>query len=214
MYKYTKIETIYNRDIEGTKRLIKGSFRSEAVEFLKDLEWYGTEKIDGTNIGVVWDGHNISFQGRTERSEIPSHLVNKLTEMFLNDQTEELFEQVFGEKQVILFGEGYGAKIQNGGNYIPDGVSFILFDVYMPDANIWLQRSDIEDIAKTFNIDIVPIVYRGNIEGAVNFVRAHPMSTIGNAEMEGIVCKPACDLLNRNGDRIIVKIKWEDFKNL
>ncbi len=215
MYKYTKIETIYMRDIEGTKQLIEGSFRSDAIEFLKDLEWYGTEKIDGTNIGIYWDGHSISFQGRTERAQIPADLINKLTEMFLNVETEELFEQTFGEKPVVLFGEGYGAKIQKGGgNYIPDGVSFILFDVYMPESNTWLRRDAIEDIGRTFGVDVVPIVYRGNLAGAVEFVKSHPMSTIGKAEMEGIVCKPAYELLDRNGSRVIVKIKWEDFKDL
>lgn len=30
---------------------------------------------------------------------------------------------------VTVFGEGYGVKIQKGGNYISDDVNFILFDV-------------------------------------------------------------------------------------
>ena len=49
---------------------------------------------------------------------------------------------------------------------------------------------------------------------AVEFVKTNPDSTIGTAKMEGIVCKPAYELLDRNGDRIIVKIKWCDFKDL
>lgn len=215
MFKYPKIETIYARDVEGTKQLIEGVFRSPAVEFLKDKEWDCGEKINGTNVGVYWDGHTIAFQGRTERAQLPADLVNKLTEMFLNTETEELFEQTFGEKQVVFYGEGYGAKIQKGGgNYIPDGVSFIMFDIYLPESNLWLRRDAVEDIGRTFGVDVVPIVYRGNLAGAVEFVKSHPMSTIGTAEMEGIVCKPAYELLDRNGDRIIVKIKWEDFKGL
>lgn len=62
MYTYTKIETIYERDTEGTKKLIEGQFRNEAVKYLKDLDWICTEKIDGTNIGVIWDGHKVSFK--------------------------------------------------------------------------------------------------------------------------------------------------------
>lgn len=214
MFKYTKIETIFKRDIEGTKKLVEGDFRHPGMAYLRNLEWYGTEKIDGTNIGIVWDGHNITFQGRTERAQIPNRLVNQLTRMFLNPETEELFEQVFGEKQVILFGEGYGASIQSGGNYIPNGVSFILFDVYMPDSNTWLERKNVEDIAKTFGIDIVPVVFRGTLDEAVAFVKTRPKSTIGTADMEGIVCKPSYEFLDRNGNRMIVKIKWEDFKDL
>lgn len=125
---YNKIETVYNRDTEGTKKLILGSYRNPMVEYLSGNAWRWTEKIDGTNIRVIWDGHNISFGGRTERAQIPAHLVNFLNEKFMNNETEELFEQTFGEREVILFGEGYGPKIQNGGEY-RDDVSFIMFDI-------------------------------------------------------------------------------------
>lgn len=54
MVKYHKIETVFKRDEEGSKKLIPGKFRSEAIEFLADNEWCFTEKIDGTNIRVHW----------------------------------------------------------------------------------------------------------------------------------------------------------------
>lgn len=212
MTEYTKIETVFERDTEGTKKLIEGKFRNETVEFLKDNRWIGTEKIDGTNIGIVWDGHKVSYQGRTERAQIPAYLMNKLIEMFGSTVNEELFEQKFGEMQVILFGEGYGAKIQKGGGNYRSDVSFILFDIYLPEQNLWMKRDAVEDIAKTFGIDVVPIVYEGNIAGAVEFVKRKPKSTIGVADMEGIVCKPAVDMLDRMGRRLIVKIKVKDFE--
>ena len=211
MKKYTKIETIFERDMEGSKKLIEGKFRNETVEFLKDNQWICTEKVDGTNIGIVWDGHKVSYQGRTERAQISAHLMNKLIEMFGGETNEELFEQKFGEIPVILFGERYGAKIQEGGNYRPD-VSFILFDVYLPEQDLWLKRDAIEDIAKTFGIDVVPIVGIGTLEEAVQFVKRKPKSTIGTADMEGLVCKPLVDLLDRRGKRVIVKIKVRDFE--
>ena len=212
MTEYTKIETIFERDMEGTKKLIEGKFRNETVEYLKENRWIGTEKIDGTNIGIVWDSHKVSYQGRTERAQIPAHLMNKLIEMFGGTVNEELFEQKFGEMQVILFGEGYGAKIQKGGGNYRSDVSFILFDVYLPEQNLWLKRDAVEDIAKTFGVDVVPIVYEGDIAGAVEFVKGKPKSTIGTADMEGIVCKPAVDMLDRTGRRLIVKIKVCDFE--
>lgn len=212
MTEYTKIETIFERDMEGTKKLIEGKFRNETVEYLKDNRWIGTEKIDGTNIGIVWDGHKVSYQGRTERAQIPSHLMNKLIEMFGGTVNEELFEQKFGEMQVILFGEGYGAKIQKGGGNYRSDVSFILFDVYLPEQNLWLKRDAVGDIAKTFGVDVVPIVYEGDIAGAVEFVKGKPKSTIGMADMEGIVCKPMVDMLDRMGHRLMVKIKVCDFE--
>lgn len=212
MISYVKIETPYKRDERGTKKLIEGDFRNDAVSYLSNVMWNWTEKIDGTNIGVVWDGHSVTFQGRTERSLIPSELVNRLNELFGGNVNEELFEQKFGETKVILFGEGFGRKIQKGGgNYIPDGVDFILFDVYLPDSDLWLQRDAIEDIASVFNIRIVPMIMKGTVKQAVSFIKEHPKSTIGNAMMEGLVGTPICGLKDRQGKRIITKVKVCDF---
>lgn len=205
---YHKIETVFNRDIEGSKKLIEGSWRNETVEFLADCKWQFTEKIDGTNIRVMWDGHKVVFGGRTERANIPKPLENKLIEMFGGEENEQLFEQVFGEKEVILFGEGYGPKIQNGGLYRSD-VSFILFDVMVD--GIYLKRESVESIAKTFQIDAVPILFEGTIMEGVAFVKTKPLSTIGKAQMEGLVARPKVEMIDRRGNRVIVKIKVVDF---
>ena len=205
---YHKIETIYNRATDGTKKLIEGDWRNPTVQYLKDNYWEFTEKIDGTNIRIMWDGHKVSFGGRTERAQIPSHLVNKLNEIFSTDEAEQLFEQKFGEMEVVLFGEGYGHKIQNGGLYRSD-VSFILFDVVI-NGN-YQPRSSVEDIATTFGLEIVPIVLTCDIDDAVEFVKSEPKSTIGNAPMEGVVGRPLVEMRDRVGNRVIVKIKVKDF---
>ena len=212
MIEYLKIETLFNRDADGTKKLIEGSWRSEAVEFLKHCEWKCTEKIDGTNIGIVWDGHKVSYQGRTERAQIPAHLMNNLIELFGGETNEQPFEQKFGVMPVILYGEGYGAKIQNGGLY-RDDVSFILFDVYLPEQKIWLKRESVEDIAKAFSIEVVPIILTGTLQDAISFVKTKPTSRVGKcqAPMEGLVCRPAVELYDRMGKRVIVKVKVRDF---
>lgn len=212
MKEYIKIETPFNRDVNGTKKLVEGDFHDDTVRYLANsgAMWECTEKIDGTNIGIVWDGHKVSYQGRTERAQIPAHLMNKLIELFGGETNEELFEQSFGERPVILFGEGYGAKIQNGGDYRQD-VSFILFDVYIPDSDIWLRRDSVEDIARIFGIDAVPIVLTGTLQDAIDYVKTKPKSTIGTAMMEGLVCRPAVEIRDRMGRRVIVKVKVRDF---
>lgn len=209
MREYIKIETLFNRREDGSKKLIEGDFRNETVEFLKDLPWQFSEKIDGTNIQIRWDGHKVWYGGRTERASIPSHLMNKLIELFGSNDTEQLFEQKFGETEVILYGEGYGAKIQRGESYRKD-VSFILFDVLI--GNIWLKRESVEDIARAFGIDVVPIVLIGTLQDAVDFVKTHPKSTISTANMEGVVGRPMVELKDRTGKRVIVKVKVKDFE--
>ena len=208
MVEYNKIDTVFNRDIYGTKRLIVDSWRNEAVEYLKDSRWQFTEKFDGTNIRVIWDGHSISFAGRTDKAIIPQHLLEYLNKIFSTQEVEQLFEQVYGDKQVILFGEGYGYKIQNGGNYRND-VSFILFDVMIGEN--YQERQWVEETAVMLGVDVVPIVLEGTIEEAIEFVKTHPKSTVGTAFMEGVVGRPAVELRDRTGKRIIVKIKYSDF---
>lgn len=211
MVKFQKIETIFNRATDGSKKLIEGSYQNEVVEYLAENTWVCTEKIDGTNVGIVWDGYTVHFQGRSESSSLPGKLVGYLMGIFLSDEVQELFEQKFGEMKVVLFGEGYGAGIQKGKAYRND-ISFILFDVYLPEKDLWLKRDAIEDVAQTFNIDAVPIILTGTLQEAVEFVKSQPDSTIGTAKMEGLVCKPQQEVRDRMGKRIVVKVKYKDFK--
>lgn len=211
MVEYNKIETLWKRDMEGTKKLLEGQFRNPTVEFLKDNIWTFTEKVDGTNIRISWDGHAVTFGGRTDRAQIPSPLVNYLNSVFGTNEAEQIFEEKFGETPVILFGEGYGPNIQNGGLY-RDDVSFILFDVLISDN--YQPRESVEDIATAFGIDVVPIIFEGTIQEGVDFVKSNPNSTMGTAKMEGLVGRPKLEMRDRCGKRVIVKIKWEDFKHL
>lgn len=209
---YHKIETLWERDTEGSKKLIEGSFRNETVGYLANLIWIGTEKVDGTNIRIIWDGHSIMTAGRTNKSEIPKPLADYLRELFGDIATEELFEQMFGEKEVVLYGEGYGAGIQKVGAKYSSTPKFILFDVKIND--VYLSRTNVEMIAKNLGLDVVPIVFTGTLYAAAEYVKSHPKSKLGDVEMEGIVCRPALELLDHRGERLIVKIKSRDMKEL
>lgn len=205
---YEKIETLFERE-EKTKKLIEGKFRNETVEFLKNNLWEFTEKIDGTNIRIYWDGHKVSFYGRTDKSLLPQNLVTRLIELFGGEVNEEMFEQKFGEMEVELFGEGYGAKIQNGGAYLSDRVDFILFDVAI--NGVYQPRDSVKNIAEYFDIDLVPTVLTGTINDGIKWAKSKPKSMIGVADSEGLVGRPLIELNDRRGNRIIVKIKVCDF---
>ena len=205
---YIKIPNVFKREEFGDNNLIEGEWSTPELKYLQHTLWTWTEKIDGTNIRVIWDGYSVSFKGRTDKAQIPTHLLNKLNELFGGQNKEEIFEQKFGNNHVILFGEGYGEKIQKYGNLYGE-VNFILFDVLIEDT--WLLRESIEEIAQSFGIKTVPIVGTGTLNQAVEFIKLHPTSQLRDYEMEGIVCKPNVELFNRIGKRIIVKIKCKDF---
>lgn len=209
---YQKIECPFVRDTEGTRQILWNNWLNPTVKYLKDNQWTFTEKVDGTNIRIYWDGYKVQCLPRKEGSQMPLFLKTALEEIFLKDEIEELFEQQFGLKEVILFGEGYGNKIQDVGSKYRKDNSFILFDV-MINGN-YQSRETVEEIATMFGIDVVPIIFKGTIHEAIEYVIEHPKSVISEEDlyMEGLVGKPEIELKDRCGNRVIVKIKWKDFK--
>lgn len=209
---YHKIETPYERDMDGSKKLIEGQFRSKYVKYLKDAEWIFTEKIDGTNIRVCWDGHTFVFKGRTDRANLPAGLILRLQQLFLNNEMEELVEQMFGEKEVMFIGEGYGAGIQAvGKDYIPDGQDFILFDVVVEGK--YLDHDNVVEIATALGLKMVPVILTGTIDDAVKLVKNNPSSLVGTCVMEGVVGRLPVNMYDSRGNRMIVKIKCHDFEH-
>lgn len=209
MIEYPKIETIWIRD-EKTRGVIVGQYRTPEFDFLKDCEWVGTEKIDGTNIRIGWDGENVEIGGRTAAASIPAHLVQRLVRLF----PAEKFRETYPGVPMTLFGEGFGVKIQKaGGEYLGAEVDFALFDVRVD--RWWLERLNIEDVGKTLGINfVVPIVFRGSLSKASDFVQRGFRSIVARSELlaEGIVVRPFKELFDRKGQRIIGKIKTRDFK--
>jgi len=213
MKQYHKIQTVFKRDPSTKmKTLINGEFSLPEFKYLKDNEWIFTEKVDGTNIRVKFDGKSITFGGKTDNAQIPNQLVNKLNELFLplTDEFKDIFNVNGVLTQVCLYGEGYGAKIQKGGGNYRQDQSFVLFDVKIGDW--WLLRKDIEEIANKFSIDVVPIIGKGTITDMISKTKAGFNSWWGDFLAEGIVARPLIELKQRNGRRIITKIKHKDFR--
>lgn len=212
--KYPKIQTVFKRDPETKyKTLLEDEYSLPEFEYLSNNEWVFTEKIDGTNIRICWDSNadgKLEFKGRTDKATIPPFLADKLDDIFL-DQFD-LFKRMWPDNEVILYGEGYGAKIQKGGGNYREDQSFVLFDVFVKDnGGIWLERGDVVMIASYFDIDIVPVIGQGTLLDMVDMVKSGFNSQWGDFKAEGIVARPEIELLNKIGNRIITKIKCKDF---
>jgi ATP-dependent RNA circularization protein (DNA/RNA ligase family) len=203
---YHKIQSIYKRD-EISKKFIIGSYSTPEIEYLKDNVWEFSEKIDGTNIRITIENGNIEFGGRTDNAQIPTKLYGKLSQLFMKDKLDSVF---LDAKKIILYGEGFGANIQSGGKYIQNGVDFILFDIWID--GWWLNRNLVEDIAKKLNLKIVKILGEGTIQEGIDFIFRGFNSEFGKFQAEGLVLRPKVQMFARNGDRIITKIKYRDFK--
>ncbi len=211
MKEYHKIQTVYKRDpATKYKTLLEKEFSTPEFEYLQNNTWIFTEKVDGTNIRVMFDNEQITFGGKTDKAQIPPFLEKRLKERFL--PLTDPFREMFEESEVCLYGEGYGAKIQKGGGKYRADQDFVLFDVRI--AEWWLQRKDVEDVGQRLGIDVAPIIGEGTLHDMVEMVRASFKSRWGDFMAEGIVARPATELRARSGRRIITKLKYKDFKRM
>jgi len=208
MSTYHKIHTVYKRDHENNmKTLLMGEYSLPEFAYLEQCHWVWTEKVDGTNIRIMLDEDGImTFGGKTDRAQIPADLVNALNEQFIP------IHRGLAEKfphGVILYGEGYGPKIQKGGGNYRAFPGFVMFDVRV--GHWWLQQEDVRNIGREFGIGVVPIVGEGNLLDMVSFVGRGMTSYWGAFDAEGVVARPAVELHSRNRGRIITKLKVKDF---
>lgn len=237
---YQKINTIFKRD-KNNIIIPDAEFAVPELEWLRNCKFDATEKIDGTNIRIEVEPlidcsvfsakaskFSVIYKGKTDNAQVPSHLLNHLEETYPKEKvlealglpeyiTEEWllskgYEHLEDIPRYTIYGEGYGVKIQKGGNYIKDGVGFIVFDVKV--GNMYLLRPNMEEIALKLGAPIVPYMGQFTIDEAIEFVKKGFKSTIAenkDYDAEGLVLKAPNGLMTRRGERIIFKIKTCDF---
>jgi hypothetical protein len=204
------------------------------IEVTKEQVW--DDPMEPSKLEAV--KFSVRIAGKTDNAQIPPKLQKFMDE---NYPAEKVFAAL-GLKEIIpveewvehkwvtsdgitpsydaipeiytIYGEGYGAGIQKaGGNYISNGVGFIVFDVKVND--IYLLTSARDEIATKLGAPIVPFMGYFTIDEAIDFVRKGFKSTIAeNKEFiaEGLVLRTDLGLRNRMGKRLIVKVKYEDFQ--
>ena len=211
LIKYPKIEALYKLDsnFKATQE-----YRSAYFKYLEDNEWLGFEKVDGTNLRLYWDGYNLTFHGRTDKTDWHPDTLTYLNSRF-NKDFENKIEEIFKDKQVIIFGELVGPKIQNKHK----DWDVYVFDIVVFDKNDQPQWLDfltaVEGITEQLNLKTVPLLVKGGLEQLVSYVKENRKSTVcEDFELEGLVARPAIRLSDNQGNRIITKIKYEDVKNI
>lgn len=219
MYKYNKMKTLFTRDED-----FKVTDEVSCKEFKNVCTWLVTEKIDGTNVRIVYhpkqneeyrnNPATLEMKGKKDTSDMPLYLLHRLNQMFDLRKFMEVFPDV--TKGVCLYGEGYGAKIRSGGNYNKEH-NFRLFDVWLD--GWWLDWDNVKDVANKLGIKTAPVIAITNMEEAVELVKRKEYSQValqetGNYyEAEGIVARAYPMMLFRDGTPIKWKLKVKDYSN-
>src|SRR5688572_32224795 len=123
---YHKLWAPYKREPQKPCPLIIGDWARPEFELLSGLKsWTWTEKVNGTNARIIWDGHKVRVGGRTDEAQMKLFFADWLRERF----PEELLENQFHDTPAVLYGEGYGANVANGSGVYGKDPGFALFDV-------------------------------------------------------------------------------------
>ncbi len=214
MRPYHKIQGLQKRDPETHR--FDGRWTCPEFEWLAGNEWVWTEKLDGMNIRLGFDPEDETepFQvaGRTARAELPGRLRIALDELDARPVLENISGE-WGGRDVVLFGEGIGAKIQ-GGAFYHEGEprnEFVLFDVLI--GEMWADRETVAAVAEDLGCRVAPLIGSGTIQAAIDLVRGGFNSTLPGASVpaEGLVIRPPVEMRGQWGQRIITKIKSVDF---
>lgn len=212
---YHKIHNPFNLNMETKFRSIDEGWTKEEFAYLASLPWTATEKIDGTNVRVMWDGSEITFDGKTDNASMPGGLVQHLQSKFGTHEMLQAFQERFGESRVTIYGEGFGGKIQKGGSTYGPEMRFSAFDVRI--GEWWLLQENFRGLMEGLEIPVAPSVYTAEgywtapLTAWIEMAQSGIESFYGPFTAEGLICKPTVELQTRNGERIVVKIKTRDF---
>lgn len=197
------------------------------IEVTKTPIWDGGT-VGGTLNGVEF---KVRIAGKTDNAQIPKNLLKHMQEKYPNEKVyvalglkefipvEEWEDHKWNSYEDIpnmytIYGEGYGEGIQSGGWYIKGGNEFIVFDVKV--NNLYLKTEARDDIAAKLGAPIVPFKGYFTLDEAIDYVRKGFRSEVAEnpeAKMaEGLVLRTDLGLCDRMGERLIVKIKYEDFQ--
>jgi len=217
---YTKIPALFKRDSENPQ-VVTDVYKDRYVEALADVSiWSATEKLDGANTRIHWDGYVVRVGSRRTWQHQPN-IVDAIELAY--PHLEAMFEQDFDrgglapiDDDVTVYGEAIGAGVQNGGSY-GDKIRFVAFDVTV--GGKYLENRDARDVVWQLGLDFVERrgglglvsateIYQWMSEGHTHW----PHSTYREGDPEGFVLKTVPPLYKPNGDRIMVKLTYRDLE--
>lgn len=165
-----------------------------------------TEKLHGTNCRVALIEGELMAGSMSVRRRRPERLADSLYWQPLALPGVENLLRDFGQahRQVILFGEVFGSKIQSL-NYGQVGtLGFRAFDL-MRDGK-YVDAADFEAACARFGVPTVPALYRGPYSLTGVKALSEGNTTLGADHIrEGVVVKPARERVDPKVGRVCLK---------
>ena len=203
---YPKFYAPYKRK-KDSKYLDLTQPREELLPYMNnETRWWVSEKLDGTNTRIIWDGYKVDVKGRTSSSQLQGYQNELLRELIQNDNYK--FDETFGMQEVTIYGEAFGGKIQKN----PHGVEpqFKVFDINID--GVWLDYPSVKEISKNLGLKYNDHVLFDSWDKVIDIFKDIKKGRDDFDEyFEGLVAVPGHMPLTRLGERVMTKIKVADF---
>jgi len=215
--KYRKIQTLWKRDKEKKGAIMRWDFSEDVAQNIR--KWSITEKIHGQCMTVAVTEDDIEVYGKTKNTEFnKAHepLLTYINEKFTRKVLDDVLDFTKADK-IIFYGEGYGVKINKGGQYLKEGQKFILFDVCID--GIWMEEDSVTYFADVLDIQRVPILCIESFPYAEHLCQTITLSQVSEQDppcrIEGVVARAHPMVLDRlTHEPIMFKLKVEDYEHL
>ena len=218
--KYPKIRSLFKRDNQF--KFTENYTSTSLQEFSeKNFKWSCYEKIDGMNMRIYcnYEREEFKYFGRTDSADIPEHLKPELDKIIESaKKNKEEIKQTLQFNIFVLFGEGFGHKIQKGGLYLGKETACHAFDGYAyivtkenQYKGFWLDEKKLDALLKILKVEKVPSFGHITTGSAVEMVKKGFASKYGTAKAEGLILKTDFPVFDSFGERLIFKVKTKDF---
>ena len=235
MFRYPKIQTLFKRD---SNFKVINEYRVKSLLYVKNI--LIMEKIDGTNaqIELVYRKPDVILSIFSRNNLIYSEING--TALISNDDIMYIKETIFKkvnltklrkwyfenfcleEKSITvrLFGEVYGKGINTGYKY-SNNRDIRIFDIQI--NNNFISFYKVFNICEQLELKTVPIIYQGESKDlsyeAIRYLLIENEKTNktlineggAGGYLEGFIIKSEPLLLDEYGERVMAKIKREDF---
>lgn len=212
---YPKLKNLHKRDPADNKVIDAYTDEIFSPELLGNAGWTWREKLDGTNLRIIWDGHRAEYRGRTDRAQFSDGQTMFLDEKIKSPAFEELLEQTFGNTEAALYAELIGNKIQGNPHKI-DGYEIRVYDAFV--AGWWLLPASVDELANDLGLgsaEIIVVAPIGNMHQVMKNIASITEAFEGEAGpleyLEGIVGTAPGSVLGRNGSILRVKLKLASY---
>jgi len=201
---------------------IENLYKNQDILLFK--ECYASEKVHGSSAHIGWKTHAmITDEPDGNR---PQGKVN----LFCGGCKKELFNALFnieeladkfietGLDDVVIYGEGYGGKMQGMSATYGKELKFVAFEVRI--GGCWLNVPKAHEFCKSMGIEFVAYERVSTDIEKLDAERDRPSRQAKRNGIEedkiaeGVVLKPLIELRKNNGARIICKHKRDEFMEM